>query len=52
MNSSTRFLSMKKAVSNTASISASDPVTFAGSGVRQWSFLGLPGNRGQLSSAA
>ena len=48
MNSSTRLLSMKNARSKASSISASDPVTLAGSGVLQCSFLGLPGNVGSF----
>lgn len=49
MNSSTRLLSMKNARSKASSISASDPVTLAGSGVLQCSFLGLLGKRGHFA---
>jgi hypothetical protein len=42
VKSSTRFLSIRNALSKDAPISASVPVALAGSGVFQCSFLALP----------
>lgn len=49
---STRFFNIRNAWSNAASISTSDPVAFAGSGVLQCILVGAPRNNGHASAAA